>query len=70
MPTLRNWTKPDRIPHHRVGHVIYYDVAEVADPIRTKLKVLRTRPINCAGTVLSFRLRRGGTWCVARLRCV
>jgi len=37
--TLREWTKLRRIPHHRVGHFIYYDPAEVADHIRTKLKV-------------------------------
>lgn len=39
VPTLRNWTKLRRIPHHRVGHFIYYDTAEVAAHIRTKLKV-------------------------------
>ena len=37
--TLRDWTKLRRIPHHRVGHFIYYDTAEVAVHIRTKLKV-------------------------------
>jgi hypothetical protein len=37
--TLRNWTKLRRIPHHRVGHFIYYDAAEVATHIRTRLKV-------------------------------
>jgi hypothetical protein len=37
--TLRNWTKLRRIPHHRVGHFVYFDPAEVADHIRTKLKV-------------------------------
>jgi hypothetical protein len=37
--TLRDWTKVRRIPHHRVGHFVYYDPAEVADHIRTKLKV-------------------------------
>lgn len=39
VPTLRNWTKLRRIPHHRVGHFIYYDTVEVAAHIRTKLKV-------------------------------
>lgn len=39
IPTLRNWTRLRRIPHHRVGHFVYYDVAEVAAHIRTKLKV-------------------------------
>lgn len=37
--TLRNWTNLRRIPHHRVGHFIYYDPAEVAAHIRVKLKV-------------------------------
>jgi len=37
--TLREWTKVRRIPHHRVGHFVYYDPAEVASHIRTKLKV-------------------------------
>jgi hypothetical protein len=37
--TLRIWTKLRRIPHHRVGHFVYYDPSEVALHIRTKLKV-------------------------------
>lgn len=37
--TLREWTKLRRIPHHRVGHFIYYDPNEVAIHIRTKLRV-------------------------------
>jgi hypothetical protein len=37
--TLREWTKLRRIPFHKVGHFIYYDPAEVAVHIRTKLKV-------------------------------
>jgi hypothetical protein len=37
--TLREWTKLRRIPYHKVGHFIYYDVAEVSLHIRTKLKV-------------------------------
>jgi hypothetical protein len=37
--TLRAWTKLRRIPHHKVGHFIYFDPAEVALHIRTKLKV-------------------------------
>lgn len=37
--TLRSWTKLRRIPHHRVGHFVYFDPAEVADHIRTKLKI-------------------------------
>ncbi len=37
--TLRDWTKLRRIPHHRVGHFVYYDPGEVSVHIRTKLKV-------------------------------
>jgi len=37
--TLREWTKLRRIPHHRVGHFVYYDATEVAVHIRTKLRV-------------------------------
>jgi hypothetical protein len=37
--TLREWTKLRRIPHHRIGHFVYYDPAEVAVHIRTRLKV-------------------------------
>jgi hypothetical protein len=37
--TLREWTKLRHIPHHRLGHFVYYDPSEVADHIRTKLKV-------------------------------
>ena len=37
--TLRNWTKLRCIPHHRVGHFVYYDPTEVAVHIRTKLKI-------------------------------
>ena len=37
--TLREWTRLRRIPHHRVGHFVYYDPAEVSVHIRTKLKV-------------------------------
>ena len=37
--TLRNWTKLRRIPHHRVGHFIYYDPSEVVTHIRTRLKI-------------------------------
>jgi len=38
--TLRSWTKLRRIPYHKVGHFIYFDAAEVALHIRTKLKVV------------------------------
>ena len=37
--TLRECTKLRRIPHHRLGHFVYYDIEEVAAHIRTKLKV-------------------------------
>lgn len=37
--TLRNWTNLRRIPHHRVGHFVYYDASEVAAHIRTRLKM-------------------------------
>lgn len=37
--TLRDWTKLRRIPHHRVGHFVYFDPVEVSIHIRTKLKV-------------------------------
>lgn len=37
--TLREWTKLRRIPHHRVGHFVYYDPIEVALHIRTRLLV-------------------------------
>jgi hypothetical protein len=37
--TLREWTKLRRIPSHKVGHFVYYDCAEVAVHIHTKLKV-------------------------------
>ncbi|MEO6003432.1 MAG: hypothetical protein ABIZ04_01715 [Opitutus sp.] len=37
--TLREWTKLRRIPHHRVGHFVYFDPAEVAAHIRIKLRV-------------------------------
>ena len=37
--TLRSWTQLRRIPHHRVGHFVYYDLAEVSAYIHTKLKI-------------------------------
>jgi hypothetical protein len=37
--TLREWTKLRRIPHHRVGHFVYYDPREVGAHIRSKLLV-------------------------------
>ena len=37
--TLRSWTRGRRIPHHRLGHFVYYDLGEVAAHIRVKLMV-------------------------------
>jgi len=37
--TLHEWTKRRRIPCHRLGHFVYYDIAEVAFHIRTKLLI-------------------------------
>jgi len=37
--TLREWTKCRRIPFHRLGHFVYFDIAEVATHIRVKLLV-------------------------------
>jgi hypothetical protein len=37
--TLREWTKLRRIPHHRLGHFVYYDPTEVSVHIRTTLKI-------------------------------
>lgn len=37
--TLRSWTLLRRIPHHRLGHFVYYDLHEVAEHIRNKLKI-------------------------------
>ncbi len=37
--TLREWTRRRRIPHHRLGHFVYYDPVEVAHHIRTRLRI-------------------------------
>lgn len=37
--TLREWTKLRRIPHHKLGHFVYYDLSEVGAHIQNKLKV-------------------------------
>lgn len=37
--TLREWTRRRRIPHHRVGHFVYYNALEVDAHIRTKLRI-------------------------------
>jgi len=37
--TLRSWTKLRRIPYHKVGHFVLFDVQEVTLHIRTRLKV-------------------------------
>lgn len=37
--TLREWTRLRRIPHHRVGHFVYYDPKEVELHIRSRLRI-------------------------------
>jgi hypothetical protein len=37
--TLREWTKLRLIPHHKVGHFVYYDPIEVMSHIRQKFKI-------------------------------
>jgi hypothetical protein len=37
--TLREWTKLRRIPYHKVGHFVFYDIVEVQVHIRTRLRV-------------------------------
>lgn len=37
--TLREWTKLGLIPHHKVGHFVYYDPHEVMTHTRQKLKI-------------------------------
>ena len=37
--TLRSWTKLRRIPYHKVGHFVLFDIGEVQIHIRTKLKI-------------------------------
>ena len=37
--TLRIWTRCQRIPCHRMGHFVYYDVEEVERHIRVKLLI-------------------------------
>ena len=37
--TLREWTRHRRIPFHKVSHFVYYDPAEVAVHIRTRMRV-------------------------------
>ena len=37
--TLREWTRARRIPCHRIGHFVYYDISEVELHIRTRLKI-------------------------------
>lgn len=37
--TLREWTRRRQLPHHRVGHFIYYDPTEVALHIRKRMRV-------------------------------
>jgi hypothetical protein len=37
--TLRAWTKLRRIPHHKVGHFVYFDPLEVSLHIQNRLLV-------------------------------
>ena len=37
--TLREWTRCRRLPCHRMGHFVYYDLEEVENHIRTKLHI-------------------------------
>lgn len=37
--TLRDWTRQRLIPHHRLGHFVYYNLDEVTRHIANKLKV-------------------------------
>jgi hypothetical protein len=37
--TLREWTKLRRIPHHKVGHFVYFDPLEVSLHIQNRLLV-------------------------------
>jgi hypothetical protein len=37
--TLREWTRRRCIPHHKVGHFVYFDPVEVSVYIRTRLRV-------------------------------
>jgi len=37
--TLRIWTRNRRIPCHRMGHFVYYDVEEVEKHIRVNLHI-------------------------------
>ncbi|MDR2982208.1 MAG: helix-turn-helix domain-containing protein [Puniceicoccales bacterium] len=37
--TLRDWTRQRFIPHHWLGHFVYYNLDEVAQHIANKLKV-------------------------------
>jgi hypothetical protein len=37
--TLGTWTRTRKIPHHKVGAFVYYDIEEVERHIRTKMLV-------------------------------
>lgn len=49
--SLRNWAKLRHIPYHKVGHFVYFDPAEVAAHIRSKLRV----PPNELDSAVVFR---------------
>lgn len=53
--TLREWTKLRRIPYIKLGHFIYYDLADVAAHIRSKLRVSP----DAHATVVPTRARTG-----------
>ncbi len=37
--TLRDWTRFRKIPHHKIGRFVLYDLKEVEDHIRRKHKI-------------------------------
>lgn len=37
--TLREWTKLRRIPYHKIGRLVYFDLVEVSHHIRTRLRI-------------------------------
>jgi hypothetical protein len=57
--TLRQWTKLRRIPHHRVGHFVYYDPSACTG-LTIVLRSRRARFI--AGAAFCF-LKIGNTCC-------
>jgi hypothetical protein len=37
--TLRDWTRFRKIPHHKIGRLVLYDIQEVEEHIRRKCRV-------------------------------